>query len=61
MDLNHLYFRHQLLLMQASGASNERTSLKHEEKAARIARSIGAFQASAGATAATSWQADGVQ
>jgi hypothetical protein len=47
--------------MQASSASNERTSLKHEEKAARIARSIGAFQASAGATAATSWQADGVQ
>jgi hypothetical protein len=34
MDLNQLYFRHQLLLMRASDASDEESSLRHEAKAA---------------------------
>lgn len=61
MDLNQLYFRHQLLLMRASCASDEEASLKHEARAAGIAQSIGAFQANAGATAALSWQSEGGQ
>ncbi len=61
MDLNQLYFRHQLLLMRASDASDEESSLRHEAKAAGIARNIGAFQADAGASAALYWQSEGGQ
>lgn len=58
MDLNQLYFRHQLLLMRASCASNDEASLNHEATAAGIARCIGMFQANAGAAAALSWQSE---
>lgn len=61
MDLNQLYFHHQLLLMRASCASNEESTLSHEARAAGIARSIGTFQANAGAAAALSWQSEGGQ
>lgn len=61
MDLNQLYFRHQLLLMRASCASDEGASLKHKARAAGIARSIGVFQVGAGAAAALSWQSEGAQ
>jgi len=58
MDLNQLYFRHQLLLMRASVAATVDACLKHESHAAGIARSIGAFQDRLGAKAAASWQAE---
>ena len=61
MDLNQLYFRHQLLLMRAHCASDEEASLKHKAKAAGIARSICTFQANAGAPAALFWRPESGQ
>lgn len=57
MDLNQLYFRHQILLMRASGTVDGAASLRHESGAARIARSIVALQHALGAKAAFAWQA----
>jgi len=61
MDLNQLYFRHQLLLMRASIAADDETSLRHETHAAGIARSIGTFLHGLGAQAALSWQTESAQ
>jgi hypothetical protein len=61
MDLNQLYFRHQLSLIRASMASDDETCLAHEAQAAGIAHSIGAFQHGLGAEAALSWQVDCAQ
>ncbi|NOW44054.1 hypothetical protein FHW96_000181 [Novosphingobium sp. SG751A] len=58
MDLNRLYFRHQLLLMRANCAADEAIGLKYEAKAAGVARSIMAFQEYLGAWAARSWRAE---
>lgn len=53
MDLNQLYFEHQLLLMRATcGAQHE----KHEVAASLIAGRIGCMQRALGAAAAPVWE-----
>ncbi|MBT2134766.1 hypothetical protein KK137_10505 [Croceibacterium sp. LX-88] len=56
MDLNKLYFDHQVLLMQAGGASSGDARLSYETSARRIADRIGSIQRHSGAIAATGWE-----
>lgn len=55
MDLNQLYFDHQVLLIQADGAATPEARCDHEIAAALIAGSIGQRQAKLGAAAACAW------
>ena len=55
MDLNQLYFDHQVLLMRADGAATPEARGDHEIAAARIAGSIGQRQVRLGAAAACAW------
>lgn len=57
MDLNQLYFDHQLLLMQAQRARSESTKHDHEVGASLVAGRIGCMQRVLGATAAPVWEA----
>lgn len=57
MDLNQLYFDHQILLIQADGATTPEARRAHEIEAARVACSIGQRQAKLGAAAACAWMA----
>ena len=55
MDLNQLYFDHQLLLMQAERAASPELRCSHRQGAALIAGRIGCMQRAMGAGAASSW------
>ena len=57
MDLNQLYFDHQIQLMQAQGAPTSAVRRGHESAAARIAERIGQRQVRLGAAAACAWMA----
>ncbi|KRA84378.1 hypothetical protein [Altererythrobacter sp. Root672] len=56
MDLNQLYYDHQVLLMQACGAGPGDARLSHETGARRIANRIGSIQRHSGAVAAIGWE-----
>jgi hypothetical protein len=55
MDLNDLYFRHQISLMRASEASGAALRAGHRAKADDLAREIGRWQRLIGAAAASQW------
>lgn len=57
MDLNQLYFDHQILRMQADRAVSPETETLHNRGAALVAGRIGCMQRAAGARAAASWSA----
>ena len=57
MDLNQLYFDHQILMMKAQGARSCDGRRGHEAAASGIAGRIGRLQRSLGAPAAFDWQA----
>jgi len=54
MDLNQLYFDHQLLLMRRPAAGHAR---RGGAAARLVARRIGRFQRTLGAAGATGWEA----
>ena len=55
MDLNQLYFDHQIQLIRADGAGTAEGRRDHESAAARIADRIGQRQTRLGAAAACAW------
>ncbi len=55
MDLNQLYFDHQISLMKAHGASTSQGRRSHEDEADRLANRIGQLQGRLGAAAACAW------
>jgi hypothetical protein len=57
VNLNQLYFDHQVALMRASATSDRRDSTRHRHDATSIARTIACWQGRAGAPAARQWQA----
>lgn len=57
MDLNQLYFDHQLLLMKAKGTFSAEVRRAHEAHASLIAGRIGCMQRALGAPGAPSWEA----
>ena len=56
MDLNRLYFDHQLSLMRASRSPTCDDRRTHASRALRIAGRIGSAQRALGAAAALSWE-----
>lgn len=56
MDLNQLYFDHQVLQMRADHAPARHVQREHRFGAAVIAGRIGRRQRTLGATAARSWE-----
>ena len=58
MDLNQLYFDHQITLIRADGATTPEARRDHETDAAQIAGRIGLRQARLGAAAACAWMAN---
>ena len=56
MDLNQLYFDHQLLLIRAERAASCGARHEHELSASRIAGRIGCAQRALGAAAAPNWE-----
>jgi len=57
VDLNDLYFRHQLSVMRAGSSSDEQTRGMHLTRADELAQRIGAWQRRVGAGAASMWGA----
>jgi hypothetical protein len=57
MDMNQLYFDHQLLRMQADRAPSPETTALHNRGAALVAGRIGCMQRAIGAYAAPNWTA----
>lgn len=57
MDLNQLYFDHQMLLIRAHRAASRDARHEHEIDASQIAGRIGCMQRALGAAAAPSWEA----
>lgn len=57
MDLNQLYFDHQLLLIKALRAPSGGAQHEHEVSASHIAGRIGCMQRALGAAAAPTWEA----
>jgi len=57
LDLNQLYFDHQVSLMNAHGAATPHARRGHEHEAGRIAGRIGRLQSRLGAAAACAWVA----
>lgn len=57
MDLNQLYFDHQILLMKAGRAVSAQLRHEHEVSASHIAGRIGCMQRSMGAASAPAWDA----
>lgn len=57
MDLNQLYFDHQILLMRAEGAPTPERYLARQREAALVASRIRNVQRSLGAAAAQAWTA----
>jgi|GEM_PF-1895516 len=60
MDLNRLYFKHQLSMMLVSSAQDTPDRTYHQTKANGLARRIVRFQQSCGASAATARNSGGV-
>ncbi|WP_199556390.1 hypothetical protein [Sandaracinobacteroides hominis] len=56
MDLNQLYFDHQLLLMQARGAASEDTRLRLGYNASVVAGSIERLNSVSGAPRLRHWK-----
>ena len=56
MDLNQLYFDHQLLLMKAKRSPSAERRRTHEIGASLIARRIGCMQRALGAACAPAWE-----
>ena len=56
LDLNRLYFDHQLLLIRAQEAATPALRRDHESDAARIAGRIAHRQGLLGASAARAWR-----
>lgn len=56
MDLNQLYFDHQILMMKADGAPHHASRDLHEMRASQIAGRIGCMQRALGASAAPVWE-----
>ena len=56
MDLNQLYFDHQVLLMKAARADTCAARHKHEVRASHVAGRIGCMQRALGAAAAPIWE-----
>lgn len=61
MDLNDLYFRHQLSMMRAHSANGGDSRSRHCADARGIAGEISLFQRQAGAAAAVGWNANNCQ
>ncbi len=61
MDLNDLYFRHQLSMMRAQSARGGDSRNRHCADARGIAGEISLFQHQAGAAAANGWKANNCQ
>jgi len=59
VDLNQLYFDHQISLMRADATSSARIRLIHGRNAATIARSIERIHRASGAAALHNWNARG--
>jgi hypothetical protein len=59
MDLNQLYFDHQILSMRAEHSAHAAHRALHARRAAAMADRIGSFQRTLGARAATGWAAEG--
>jgi len=57
VDLNQLYFDHQILLIRAARATSSDDRRDHAISASRIARIIGKTQRALGAAAAPVWEA----
>lgn len=57
MDLNQLYFDHQLLLIRAERATSPSSRINHEIGASHVAGRIGCMQRALGAAAAPIWEA----
>ena len=57
MDLNQLYFDHQILLMRATAASSDQLRLLHRDNASKVARHIEGIHIASRATASRNWQA----
>lgn len=57
VDLNQLYYDHQLLLMEASQATSAGARHEHETGASHVAGRIGCIQRAIGAAAAPIWEA----
>ncbi|KFG88912.1 hypothetical protein BV98_003312 [Sphingobium herbicidovorans NBRC 16415] len=57
MDLNQFYFKHQISLMQAAGATSELARMKHLDAAEVVGGQIFDFLTSRGAAASASWTA----
>ena len=55
MDLNQLYFDHQISLMRAAGAGCDRLRLLHHNNALAIARRIACIHRDSGARAVGGW------
>lgn len=55
MDLNHLYFQHQLSLMRAASAPDCQARAGHHAEAHGLASRISRFQQGSKAGAAASW------
>jgi len=60
VDLNHLYFRHQILQMQAEHSASAAKRALHARHAAVVAERIGCVQRAIGAPAAGGWAAAGL-
>lgn len=58
MDLNQLYFDHQIQLIRADGAVTDEARAGHALAAAEIAGRIGQRQARLGAAAACAWMSN---
>nr|WP_166176938.1 hypothetical protein [Altererythrobacter segetis] len=56
MDLNRLYFDHQMSLMRATRSATCDDRRHHASRASRIAGRIGIAQRALGASAATGWE-----
>ncbi|MDF8332990.1 hypothetical protein [Novosphingobium cyanobacteriorum] len=57
MDLNQLYFDHQLQLMRARSTPCASARLRHRESAGRIAHAIATVHRASGAAALRQWEA----
>lgn len=55
MDLNDLYFRHQISLMRAKSSGDDCARGKHQVNADELASRIGHWQTRVGAGAASMW------
>lgn len=55
MDLNRVYFQHQIAIMRASAAPNSRIRTLHRSRATAIGEKIANIQRKLGAGASVTW------